>query len=159
MNRYNFPRRTSRFGKVGAGLIVIAIGTVLLLKQLGYFFPAWFLSWPILLIALGLFIGFKSNFRHFGWLFPVFIGSLFLARNFFPAFEAHRFIWPVVIILLGLIIIFKKQRHTWAGFPECLPNDADRPIPPAPITPPPSYASPISGSRPIRKLRASAPAQ
>ncbi len=51
-------------GKVMAGLILLAVGGLLLLKQLSDFLiPGWLFSWPMWLIAWGLYLGAKHNFK------------------------------------------------------------------------------------------------
>ncbi|MDP1725679.1 MAG: DUF5668 domain-containing protein [Bacteroidota bacterium] len=100
-----------RSGRVLSGLILIAFGVIFFAKQLGVLFPDWLFTWPVFLIALGLYIGAKHMFRNPGWLILVFIGSIFLAEHAFPEYEFHRFIWPVIIIAAGLIVIFKPYRN------------------------------------------------
>ena len=49
------PIKSSGFnrGRALGGLIVVAVGVVLLAKQVGVDFPYWFFSWPMLLITIG----------------------------------------------------------------------------------------------------------
>jgi predicted membrane protein len=101
----------SRWGKIVAGVIFLAAGIVLLLRQLGYFFPDWLISWPMLLIALGAVIGAKHQFKHPAWLVPVGAGALFLLDQLHPGLGVLRFVAPVLVIGLGLVLIFAKQRH------------------------------------------------
>ncbi|MBK0404129.1 hypothetical protein I5M27_14130 [Adhaeribacter sp. BT258] len=107
MNQYQGPRRS---GKVMAGLVLLAVGAILLLKNIGYFFPDWLFSWPMLLIVLGLFIGFKHNFRNPGGVILIILGSLFLAKKFFYMNIMWEYVWPVIIMLFGVWMIFGKSR-------------------------------------------------
>ena len=50
------------------GLIIIGIGVVLLADKMGVIFPHWLLTWPMILIVIGVFKGVKSNFAGYGWL-------------------------------------------------------------------------------------------
>ena len=70
-------------GRVLAGLILLAIGAMLIARKMGFYFPDWLFSWEMLLIAIGSFVGAKNNFRLGGWLVPIFIGVLFLFEEFF----------------------------------------------------------------------------
>jgi predicted membrane protein len=108
---YSGAPSQTRLGKIVAGVIFLAAGVVLLLQQLGYFFPDWLISWPMLLIALGVVIGAKHQFKHPAWLVPLGVGGLFLLDHLLPGIGVLRFIAPVGVIGLGLLLIFSKQRH------------------------------------------------
>jgi predicted membrane protein len=99
-----------RAGKIFAGVILLAVGVVMLLQKSGYHFPLWFITWEMILIAVGLFIGFRSNFRHPAWFIMVTIGALFLAEDYIHEFHARPYLWPILIIFLGLWMIFGRQR-------------------------------------------------
>ena len=108
MRDREFRQRARRINNnTPIGVILLAIGGVFLAKQLGVDFPHWFFSWEMLLIGIGILMGFKSKFRDFGWLIPIVIGLIFLADDFYPV---KNFIWPALIILVGLFIILKPTR-------------------------------------------------
>jgi len=102
-------------GRVWAGLFIVAIGGVLLLDQMGFPFPDWLFTWPVLLIALGLFAGLRHNFRRGGWLIMILIGAFFLVQDYYPQWPIHRFLWPFVLIFLGLFFILAPRRSRWRG--------------------------------------------
>lgn len=104
----NNPRGS---GKIIAGIILIGVGAVLVLKNMGYFFPEWLFEWPSLLIVIGLFVGFKNQFRSPAPFILIFIGSVFLISNNFYDFQVRQFLWPAVIIIVGLWMIFGRNRH------------------------------------------------
>lgn len=104
----NFDNRHNR-GRVIAGLIVVIAGTVLLAKQLGVGMPYWLFTWPMLLIAIGLYIGFRHNFRNPGWMIPTGIGLVFLTEHLVPDVELRQFIWPTIIIAIGLFMIIRPR--------------------------------------------------
>jgi uncharacterized membrane protein YfcA len=107
----------NRQGRALGGLIVVAVGTVLLAKQVGVDFPYWFFSWPMLLIALGAYLGFRHSFRNLGWLFPTAIGLVFLVNDIVPELELKQFLWPIIIICIGLVMIFRPRgRHRGAEY-------------------------------------------
>lgn len=112
-------RQSDSRGKILGGVIVIAIGVALLLRQIGVNLPQWLFTWEVLVIITGIYLGIKHSLRHPGWIIFILIGSLFLADDIFPDITISAMIWPVLIILLGIIIIFKPrnihkcQNHQW----------------------------------------------
>lgn len=116
-------RNTGRgYGRVWAGLFLLAVGGLLLLDQMGFPFPDWLFTWPVLLIALGLFTGLRHGFRSGIWLILVLIGGFFLMDDYFPHIPLHRFIWPAVLIFVGLIIIISPRRRFRPDWKEELRN-------------------------------------
>lgn len=112
--------QSHRRGKIFGGILVVIAGSLFLGRELGAEIPQWIFSWKTFLIAIGLLIGVKHNFRHAGWFFLVAIGVVFILGDVYPAMNIKPFIWPVLIILFGLMIIFKprnkfKRRH-WNKF-------------------------------------------
>ena len=103
------PRRR-RGGHVWAGLFVLLIGALLLAKQSGsLLFPGWLFTWPMILIAIGLFLGIRHGFRNAAWLLPVFIGSVFLIDDIFPDTNLRNYIAPIIVMGIGLLILFRPR--------------------------------------------------
>lgn len=101
-----------RNGKIIAGLILLAVGAVLLLQQLSwFFFPGWLLSWPMFFIVWGLYSGAKHDFKKPGALIILAIGIIFLADRIIPGINLSRAIWPLMIIGFGLWMILGKKQH------------------------------------------------
>src|SRR5688500_6152049 len=94
-------------GRVFGGLIVLTVGVVLLAKQSGLDLPGWLISWPMLLIAGGLYVGFRHAFRGPVWVVMLVAGTLFLINDIDPTLNLRHYIWPLVIIAVGLMIIFR----------------------------------------------------
>jgi predicted membrane protein len=109
--RKEFMKRRKKSGSVLAGLLLLCIGTILLLKQFGLPFPAWLFTWPMIVIAFGLLAGAGNAFRDPGWVIITGVGAVFLLDKIWPTIPIHHFIWPVVIIALGFIIILAPRRH------------------------------------------------
>jgi hypothetical protein len=112
-----YPRR-ARNGKVFAGLILLAVGGLLLLNRLDFFFfPDWLFSWPTFLIVLGLFIGAKNDFRKPSWFILVILGIAFLLDDIFESHEMRQLIWPILLIALGIWLVFRRNHRadhiTW----------------------------------------------
>jgi len=100
-------------GKVFAGIILLAVGIVLLLKQFDFpYFPHWLLTWPMILIAWGLYVGGKYNWKNPSWFILILVGIAFLLDKNIPGFQVHRIVWPTVIIAFGIWLILRKN-HSW----------------------------------------------
>jgi predicted membrane protein len=105
------PRRRFRRGSnILPGLFVLGIGVLLLAKQSGAFFPDWFFTWPMLLIAIGVFTGLRHGFRGGAWFVLILLGGIFLIDDLSPAVNLRHYIWPLVIMCIGLMILFKPNR-------------------------------------------------
>lgn len=92
------------------GIIVVAIGGLLLLDRLDYdLVPYWLISWKTLLIAIGVAVGIRKNFQGIGWIVLIVIGSFFFIEDI-PGidFEVRRYVFPVVVISVGLVILFRS---------------------------------------------------
>ena len=87
------------------------MGGVLLLDQLGFPLPDYLFNWHVLLIAIGLFLGLRHNFRGGAWLILILIGGVYMIQDYYPTIELHRFIWPGVLIVVGLLFILRPRRH------------------------------------------------
>jgi predicted membrane protein len=110
---YNFRRE--RKNHLVAGLFVLGVGLVFLLKQSGVLFPFWFFTWPVFLIAFGLLKGIKDGLRPGGWLFIVAVGGIFLADRLIPDSNIQRFAWPLIIMAVGVWIMVKPKSHFRRG--------------------------------------------
>jgi hypothetical protein len=107
-----YPNRP-RNGKVFAGLILLAVGAVLLLQQVGgFFFPNWLFSMPVYLIVFGAYLGFKNEFRKPGAIIIMAIGVVWLLNNNLPGLHLGRVVWPLAIIGFGFWLITGKN-HKW----------------------------------------------
>ena len=118
----------SRFGnnnghrgnKIVVGVIIIIIGLALFIRQVGIF-PDFdmHITWPVGLIALGLFLGVKNKFS-------TNVPYIFIAIGLFhliPAFsfniggrevDSEDVAIPALIILAGLLLIFKpRKKKRW----------------------------------------------
>jgi hypothetical protein len=118
--RFDFSKwehRHTRFGKILGGLVILAVGLTLLLRQMGWIIlPEWVFTWEAGLILMGIYIGARHTFRHPGWLIPVAIGSIFLVDDIMPGTELMPYIWPILIISIGLAMILsprKRHKNPW----------------------------------------------
>lgn len=113
-SRWGDFERRKKHGRIWAGLFLLVAGGLLLLKTLNvFFFPAWFFTWPVFLIAIGLFSGLRHNFRGGFWLIAIFIGGLLLWDRMNPSLYLNRFIAPIIIMGMGLLFILRPKRNNW----------------------------------------------
>ena len=100
-NRSNLP-----FG----GVVLIIIGTVALLHQMDLGLPHWLISWPMILIGVGVFAGSRRGFVPGGWIIPIVIGTFFLIQREILDIRVEHLFWPVFLISIGLFMIFRPRR-------------------------------------------------
>lgn len=103
--------RHTNEGKVIAGIWVVIVGGILLTRQLGFEYPSWLFTWPVLLITIGIYISARHLFSNPGGYILIIIGSLFLFDNLTPNLQLSEYIWPLVIMLIGFAMIFKPNRR------------------------------------------------
>jgi len=109
-------RSQSRSSGVWTGVLLLLIGVDYFLVE-NNVFPKWMWSWEVLLIAMGLFIGVRHNFRSPAWFILMVIGGVFLIKSdefgrYFPGINLNN-IWPVALIILGLFFILRPRRHRY----------------------------------------------
>jgi hypothetical protein len=98
-------------GRIITGLIVVGIGVTLMMDRMGVDIPSWVLSWKMLLIVIGLAIGFKHNFVRAGWIIPVLIGLAFIVADIYPTMFLRPILVPMIFIAIGLFMIFRPKRR------------------------------------------------
>jgi hypothetical protein len=100
----------SHNGRTIAGIIILIIGGILLIQQFNLFFiPDWLFSWPMWMIAYGLYMGGKYNFKKAIWIWLVVMGGAFLLTENID--NAENVVWPITIIGVGTWMVL-KNRHT-----------------------------------------------
>jgi predicted membrane protein len=106
------PKRGGRFW---VPLGIIAIGGVMLARQMGAQIPDWLFTWQFLLIGLGVLSGLACGFRGGGWLVMILVGSFFLVDQMAPGVSFHQYLWPVGLIAVGLFMLLRPKRNRWHG--------------------------------------------
>lgn len=116
--RINFPVDRHRNRRIFGGLLIVAIGVILLARQAGADIPRWMLSFETVLIAAGLYIGIRHSFRGFAWLIPTLVGAFLLIDDFYPQYDIEDFTWPLLIIAIGLFMMARsgKKKSDWKNW-------------------------------------------
>jgi predicted membrane protein len=107
-NANNTKRGRSR---VVIALVFVIAGATLFLQQMGFPFPEWLFNWQMLLILIGVIVGFSNGFRGAGWAVMILIGGIFMLDDIIPGFSFHKFAWPLIIITVGLLMLIRPHRH------------------------------------------------
>lgn len=99
-----------RRGRITAGILIVTFGTLYLLKTMKFGIPGYVLSWPMILIGLGIVELVKHKFRKLHAYLLILVGNLFLFAQWYPDVISKQMILPIVLILIGLVFIFKPKR-------------------------------------------------
>lgn len=102
--------------RIAGGLILVGVGAFLLLRNIGFSLPGWLFSWPMILILVGIYSGFKHNFKNNSWIIIIGVGMFFLVSEFIPNLGLEPLFWPLVIIGLGLVFILRPRNSGWLNF-------------------------------------------
>jgi predicted membrane protein len=115
--RYTKTNNENREGsKVIAGVIIVGVGVALLLRNIGFLLPHWLFTWPMILILVGIYTGFKHNFKNNSWLIVTGIGAFFLIQKFIPSLHLEPFFWPLIIIAIGIMYILNPGKKYWGNY-------------------------------------------
>jgi predicted membrane protein len=123
MKNINDKDQNKEGSKVIAGVIIVAVGIALLLRNIGFLLPQWLFTWPMILILVGIYTGFKHNFKNNSWLIVTGIGAFFLIQKFLPSLHLEPFFWPLIIIAIGVIYILNPGKKSWGNWKEIENND------------------------------------
>jgi Domain of unknown function (DUF5668)/Cell wall-active antibiotics response 4TMS YvqF len=111
-NKKNKAKRNESDRIVG-GVILVAVGIVLLLRNMGFLMPSWLFTWPVIVILVGIYTGFKHNFKSPSWIIVVGIGFFFLIQRYIPSINLQPYFWPLIIIGAGVLYIIRPNKKSW----------------------------------------------
>lgn len=109
MENRDAKRQRKQTGRILGGIVIVTVGAVLFAHKAGVAFPEWLFTWPMIVIAVGIYSGARHSFRNFQWLIPVAIGGLFLADRIIEGFTIGHFMWPIIIIAIGLGMMLRSN--------------------------------------------------
>lgn len=111
INNIDKPNKPGK-SNVIAGIALLLIGVAFLLRQFDYLgLPNWLFGWYTFIIASGLYMGTRSNFRSLGWLVTTAIGVAFMLNAALPHVRISQFYWPVALIGFGIYMILRRKNH------------------------------------------------
>lgn len=93
------------------GGLILAIGVVFFLRNLGFYVPDWLFSWNVFLIVCGVYLGYKRDFRGGGWLAMVLVGVYFTLQRTLVDLDVAKFFFPILLTGLGLYLILAPRRN------------------------------------------------
>ncbi len=114
-DQHNHLHQHSNTSRIWSGLIILVVGLVFLLKNLGLYIPDWVVSWPMLLIIIGLLVGYKRRFNGGGWLVLLLIGGFFMTERV-TDYDFSKYYFAIAFIVIGLFLIFKpksRKKEVW----------------------------------------------
>jgi predicted membrane protein len=105
-----------RKSSIWTGAFILMIGVAAFLRVYLPDLPRWLFSWPMLLIAIGFFLGLRHGFRGAAWFIVMAVGTVFLYDRINPDISLRPYIWPLGLIMVGLFFIFRPRRgcKNWA---------------------------------------------
>jgi hypothetical protein len=111
-----------------AGLFLVLLGGIYLLRQLDFFFfPSWLFSWPMILIIVGVLSGIKHNFRYPFAFIMMFLGVIFLVAHIVCV--SIFVFWPLIMISIGVSMMlgpkgyWSKERRERKEYEYRMDND------------------------------------
>lgn len=112
----NCNNKHNNTSRVWSGLIILGVGLVFFLRNIGINIPSWVISWHVLLILIGLLVGYKRGFSGMGWLIMVMVGGFFTFESI-SNYDLGKYYPAIGFIILGLFVIFKPKRthDKWHG--------------------------------------------
>lgn len=108
-----YEKKSSK-NRIITGLIIAGYGILLLVSKFTDAIPIWIFSWPMLLIAFGLYTGLKHNFKNNSWIVFMLAGGIFLTDNILKLANLHTLILPIIIIGAGIATLTSsspKMKH------------------------------------------------
>jgi predicted membrane protein len=97
-------------GRIWGGAIIAIIGFAFLLNNIGLDIPDWIFSWSTLLMALGIFIGLRRNFRGVGWLILLLIGAYNTLDDIAGLdFDISKYALGIGLVIVGGFLIFRPK--------------------------------------------------
>ena len=107
INENSSPKNS---GRVWMGAIIVVIGLAFLLDNMGLDIPNWVFTIWTFLLALGLFIGVKRNFKGIGWLILVLIGAFNIIDDMRIDFDASKYGLGFGLVIIGAFLILRPKQ-------------------------------------------------
>lgn len=95
------------------GILVVLFGVFLLLRNMHIIqgdFIRLMTSFPVFMIAGGLILGYKNNFRFGGWLILAVAGAFFFLQKLH--LNVGQFVLPTILVGIGIHLLLKNRNKT-----------------------------------------------
>lgn len=93
------------------GVLLIIIGLLFLANTFDLPMPDWVISWPMLIIGVGLYSGIASKFKDWSWFIITAIGFIFIIDDITGKdIRAFSLIIPAVMIYYGIKFLVKNNK-------------------------------------------------
>jgi predicted membrane protein len=109
MENVNENNHIKNSGRVWSGSIILIIGLAFLLDNLGLNIPGWVFSFWTFLIALGVFIGVRKNFKGVWWLVLILFGVYQTVDDMGFDFDISKYALGIGLVIVGGFLIFKPK--------------------------------------------------
>ncbi|WP_194776157.1 LiaF transmembrane domain-containing protein [Pararhodonellum marinum] len=104
--KQNYTNRSTNYT---LGIILLAVGSFILLRRLGIWFPGWFFSFPMALVAVGIVILVQQKFQSaFGYVILLIGGFFLIKREIGFPHEVEPYLLPIGLIILGTFFILNQ---------------------------------------------------
>lgn len=114
---YHRESRSAVSGRVLAGVLIITVGVLIFADRSGALsLPDWLISWPMILIVIGSYLGIRHGFRGPAWIIMLLVGGVFLIGQIDDDLNFRNYLLPMIVIAVGVAILFrpqKKSREKW----------------------------------------------
>lgn len=109
MIRDRFQRRRKKVNeRVLIGVVILAAAVLILMRNLGFPFPWYMFTWPMILIVVGLVHGIRDRFTNHNWWVITLVGVFFLVTKIYPEFRFSDFFWPVILGAIGIAVLLNR---------------------------------------------------
>jgi hypothetical protein len=97
------------------GTVLLVIGLLSMANNLGLWMPFWVFNWSTFLLALGLLLGYRKDFKAGGWMILVFIGGLNFLQNIL-AVSLTPYMLALFCIGFGIYLLVNPGKKDQSGF-------------------------------------------
>lgn len=108
----NKNKNNTRNNNITAGLILLTVGIFMLLERMDIFDVTRLLTWPVIIIAVGVIILVRNRMNNGFGLFLVLLGSFFLIkREGWLPYGYETYVIPVALIILGIYFLVIRSNR------------------------------------------------
>jgi hypothetical protein len=104
--------RKNLTGRTLAGSILLYLGVLFFLRNIGLYIPDWFTGAPLILLVVGIFYGIRHEFTKPAAYYMIIFGLFFLTEDILleMGWNSDLPFFPIVIIAIGTHLMLGKNR-------------------------------------------------